>query len=161
MLYYFNENIVNTEAPAIVHGCNCQGKMASGVAKDIRANFPEAYEEYMKLVYSRKLGQPIFAHSKGKLIGNLLTQEFYGYDGEVYANRNAIRIALDTFCFYYRSVDLCRGIDNKMRPIASVKIGCGLGGLSWENDVKKIFEEISNYHEIDFYIYDSNKENFK
>jgi len=28
----------------IVHGCNCQNTMGSGIAKEIRARYPEAYE---------------------------------------------------------------------------------------------------------------------
>jgi O-acetyl-ADP-ribose deacetylase (regulator of RNase III) len=30
----------------IVHGCNCQGVMNSGIARQIRINFPNAYEQY-------------------------------------------------------------------------------------------------------------------
>lgn len=154
MLYYFNENIVNTEAPAIIHGCNLQAKMNSGVAKAIREHFPEAYTEYMDKIYTYNLGQIIVADSKGKLIGNLLTQDNYGYDGKKYANKTAIKIAVDTFCFYYRSRYVSMGIDG-YRPIATPKIGCGRGGLSWEGDrIRDIFEEISNYHKIDFYVYD-------
>ena len=33
-------------AQALAHGCNCQGSMAAGIAKTIRARYPEMYEEY-------------------------------------------------------------------------------------------------------------------
>ena len=38
-----------TEAPevVIVHGCNTQGAMGSGVAKAIRRKYPWAYEAYI------------------------------------------------------------------------------------------------------------------
>jgi O-acetyl-ADP-ribose deacetylase (regulator of RNase III) len=131
--------------------------MGSGVALAIREAFPEAYEDYRNRYYYSKLGQPIITHTKDKIIGNLITQDRYGYDGEVYASEHAISLALDTFCFYYKSYNKI-GIDGRIVPIASPKIGTGRGGLDWETKVKPIYENISNYHDIDFYIYEIDDE---
>lgn len=155
-LFFFKENLISTPCKAIIHGCNRKGKMNSGVAKAIRENFPEAYNDYMKWVYKSTLGGIIISQSNDKLIGNLITQENYGYDGEPYASPIAIQDALDSFCYYWRGANL-KTLDG-YPPIASPKIGCGLGGLSWDNDVKEIFEWASKKHDIDFYIYDMNGE---
>jgi O-acetyl-ADP-ribose deacetylase (regulator of RNase III) len=42
------------DAQAIAHGCNCQGSMGAGVAKTIRARYPEMDAEYR----SRCKGEP-------------------------------------------------------------------------------------------------------
>jgi O-acetyl-ADP-ribose deacetylase (regulator of RNase III) len=156
MIYYFEGNLTDAPNASIVHGCNMQGKMASGAAKDVREKFPEAYDAYMRDVFRSKLGDVIYAESHGKLIGNMLTQVTYGYDGARYANVDAIRIALDSFCFQHRRKSLCIFNDD-VPPIAMPKVGCGLGGLNWEQDVEPIVREISAYHRIDFHVYDNAK----
>lgn len=162
MIYYQNEDIRKTNCTAIIHGCNAQGKMASGVAKAIRDKWPEAYESYMSWGYysGYRLGDVIFTKTDdGKTIGNLITQENYGYDGKTYANEDAIRIALQNFVLHWKSINEEKCLIG-YPPIASSKIGCGLGGLKWE-DVSKIYEEISKEHNIDFVIYDNNRETVK
>ncbi len=42
---YVNGDLFATDIKTIVHGCNAQGVMGSGVAKSIRENFPKAYDE--------------------------------------------------------------------------------------------------------------------
>lgn len=48
MLNYAKGNLVNmAEAglfDVIVHGCNCQNTMGSGIAKEIRERYPQAYD---------------------------------------------------------------------------------------------------------------------
>ncbi len=36
------------DAQAFAHGCNCQGSMGAGIAKNFRARYPEMYEEYRR-----------------------------------------------------------------------------------------------------------------
>jgi len=36
----------------IVHGCNCQNTMGSGIAKEIRARYPQAYEADSAMIYT-------------------------------------------------------------------------------------------------------------
>lgn len=155
MLYYSTDNLTSTECSAIIHGCNCAGKMGSGVALAIRNKFPDAYEAYMN-TREYHLGFIILAESNGKTIGNLLTQESYGYDGKRYAHPIAITNALHEFCLYWIKKNNYNLLG--LPPIASPKIGCGLGGLSWSEDVEPIFSGISELYGIDFWIYDNNIE---
>ena len=66
----------------IVHGCNCQGKLCSGFAAQIRKRFPIAYLEYSQLYkeYGLTLGEYIVVYSNGYCIFNAFTQEYYGRD---------------------------------------------------------------------------------
>lgn len=139
-----------------------QGKMNSGVAKAIREEFPYAwqrYDEFMKNYNMKdiiKLGHVIIAGSfEIKLIGNLMTQEFYGRDGKRYASLEAIEKSLDLFTdTAINKWELGFHEDIGDRAIAIPKIGCGLGGLTWE-EVCPIVEKISEKYSIDFVVYDN------
>lgn len=149
----------------ILHGCNMQGKMNSGVAKALRDRFPGIYDDYIRELPSKKLGDAIqsFAYLKKgisgppKFIANLLTQEFYGYDGSAFADLNAIKTSIEWVVDdHTRSVALMAPHDEvqQLLQIATPKIGCGRGGLSWESDVRPIYEDIESRYNIEFIVYD-------
>ena len=84
-------NLLAVTAGILVHGCNAQGVMRSGVAKDLRAKYPGAFDAYKRkydqsglkvgdVVYyepPRTLGAPQF------VIANAITQKYYGRDPDV------------------------------------------------------------------------------
>ena len=111
----------------IVHGCNCFHAMNSGVAKAIRAEFPEVYETDVQLTKKGDRGKlgtinatPIVRGDVSFYVVNAYTQYDYGYDGSQRVNYEALRKAF--FC-----VAAFKG-----KRIAYPKIGCGLAGGSWE-----------------------------
>jgi O-acetyl-ADP-ribose deacetylase (regulator of RNase III) len=116
----FNETL-STKC-VIIHGCNAQGVMGSGVAKIVKDLFPLAYIVY-KQAYKRhglKLGNVVFweNHGNSPSIANAITQEFYGRDGKLYLSYDALVVAL-------------QGIKDKVgteTPIHMPLIGGGLGG---------------------------------
>ncbi len=139
----------------IIHGCNAKGVMGSGVAKALRARFPDIFDSYVSaLLGGYTLGDPVIVHTKTKIIGNLITQEAYGYDNKQYASVDAIRTALYEFVYIIKYQYQIEPIP----AIASPKIGCGRGGLSWENEVKKIYEELEQMENVEFVIYEMKDE---
>jgi O-acetyl-ADP-ribose deacetylase (regulator of RNase III) len=126
---YVKGDLLQTELDYIVHGCNAQGVMVSGVAKLIREKHPAAYREYRR-VYETEgglvLGEVIWAESNGKWIGNAITQEFYGTDRR-HADYDAITRAM------WEINKFCPG------PVAMPKIGAGLAGGDW-NVIEAIIE---------------------
>lgn len=67
----------------IVHGCNAQGVMGSGVAKIVREMYPEAYKAYSQKYCDSglRLGEIIpVPVAENLVIHNAITQEFYGTD---------------------------------------------------------------------------------
>lgn len=57
MIYYRTGDVLtNPDSNIIMHGCNCQGVMGSGIAKQIKLLFPEAYEHYRKIYLKNGLG---------------------------------------------------------------------------------------------------------
>ena len=64
----------------IVHGANCQGKMAKGFASEIRRRFPLAYLEYAQLHRESGLvlGEYLSVYCDKYCIFHAFTQEHYG-----------------------------------------------------------------------------------
>lgn len=153
-----NKNIIFAEEDIIAHGCNCQGKMGSGVAKAIRARFPSAYTQYVDLCSSKKpkellgIAQIILADSVNKkFVANCFTQEYYGYDLKRYASQEAIEKSLTEVAEFANKYNY---------SVALPPIGCGLGGLSWDT-IGPIVEKIFTSKRVKFTVYDYKTENWR
>ena len=123
---YINGDLFSTTCKTILHGCNAQGVMGSGVAKGIRENYPKAYRVY-KEKHSRdglKLGDCIKVLDANKLIVNGITQQYYGRDGSKYVSYDAV----DEVMRDVNSMHHIYGI----KEIAMPQIGAGLGGGNWK-----------------------------
>lgn len=119
----------------IAHGCNCQCKMESGIAKTIKDKWAEVYEVDCKTELGdvKKLGnftKTLVNLDCGKqgLIYNLYTQFQYGSDGKLYLNYPALELSIQKMIW----------LENKNK-IGLPKIGCGLAGGNWD-----IVKEIIN-----------------
>lgn len=128
-------NIVKATEDIIVQGCNMQGVMGSGVAKAIRSEWPEVFTEYRRRYetpHGLDLGEVIwYTTPKGKLIGNAISQKYYGRDGSKYVSYDAIDTIFQLINHYAKT--------NNVPAIAIPAIGAGLGGGDW-NIIKTIIE---------------------
>lgn len=120
-----------TATGTIVHGCNAQGVMNSGVAKVIREKWPGAYAVYREMyevdpVNIRPGTLSIYTVSDDLVVINAVTQGRYGYHGEKYTLYDAV----DTcFASIAKLHDELPGPD--LKSINFPLIGCGLGGGHW------------------------------
>jgi O-acetyl-ADP-ribose deacetylase (regulator of RNase III) len=131
-IVYVKGNLLTTDIKHILHGCNCQGVMGSGVAKAIRAKYPKAYEDYKDTYIGSglELGTMIFsAQADGKVIINAMSQDRYGKTGGPFVSYEALTKIFD---------DLN---DFDLGEVAMPMIGAGLGGGEW-----KAIESIINSH---------------
>lgn len=147
-----SESIETTTTGLIVHGVNCLHSMQSGVAAILRAKWPIIYEKYMGMPKGKEmLGKThIICITHDLYIANCYTQVNYGYDGIQYACKDAIKQCL-TSCYEFAKW--------QNMELNSVKIGCGLGGLSWEDEVHPIFISLNSEYNVPTYIYYVDKEN--
>lgn len=135
-MIYLTQDITAVTGPAIIlHGVNCQGVMGAGVAKAISDKWPKVRERYLR--FPAKLGAiNIIKVEPDIVVINCYTQEFYGNDGAKYASPDAIyECLLKVITISY--LTLRKGPPPK---IYAPKIGCGLGGLNWETEVKGVFQ---------------------
>lgn len=148
MIDIINADILTTDRGLVVHGTNCSGGFGSGIAGQIRKRFPIVYEQFKMLKPSPTLlGQLQVVHIDGDFyIGNLFSQIDFGNDGKRYASVDGIYKGLNTafkWCLLYNL------------PLHSPKIGCGLGGLDWHDDVQPIYIELINkYPSVNLKVYE-------
>lgn len=127
----------------IVHGCNCQGVMGSGVALAIKNKYPIAYLEYKRFcnAYGTNPSDLLGRINSVKVSENLkvlnaFTQERYGRDGTLYASYQAIDEV-----FHKLSCNIAQEV-----PIHMPKIGCGLGGAKWDTIYSMLKHSLANHN---------------
>lgn len=144
MLYQQNKDITTVTQGVVAHGVNCQGRMNSGVAKAIRTVWPRAFQTYDEMSDDRMtLGTVQLVRVEDELdihVANCFTQEFYGNDGKQYASVEAIETCLDKVCMWTNTHNMY----NDYCPVYMPQIGCGLGGLSWEQDIEPIVQWLAD-----------------
>jgi len=136
-------DLFSVKADGYAHGCNCKGVMGAGIAVEFRKRYPEMFKEYKKRCEdgSFNLGSCFFWDApSGETIYNLATQPYPG----AYASLEVIKTALQTMlngAIYTKPLG---------HRIAMPRIGCGYGGLSWE-EVKPLIEHVvsgQNYIDV-------------
>ena len=137
-------NVFDTDAKYICHQVNCKGKMASGVAKEVRERYPDVYQEYMNIwKWSVEFNSSLLGHAQfikvepNRIIVNCFAQYNYGYDGGQYTNIEALKLALSTVAAIAKQ-------DNS-KVAMPYKIGCVRGGADWsvvEPMIEEIFKDV-------------------
>jgi O-acetyl-ADP-ribose deacetylase (regulator of RNase III) len=122
-------------AQAIAHGCNCEGSMGAGVAKVVKARYPEMFAEYRRMCKAEPRefnpGDAWLWRARDQPhVFNLGTQE-RGWHGR--ATYEAIEESLRAM---RRIAD-----EEGLSRIAMPRIGAGYGGLSWKK-VRAIIEQV-------------------
>lgn len=145
---YITKDITTLTSGVIAHGVNCQGKMGSGVAKALREKWPVIFETYSLLPTGKiMLGKSNLVRVGDRdelFVVNCYTQLFYGYGGGKYADAKAVLTSLSDAFMWADYYDL---------PLYMPKIGAGLGGLDWEDDVEPIVEELDTlWSRVDTYV---------
>jgi O-acetyl-ADP-ribose deacetylase (regulator of RNase III) len=118
------------EVDVILHVVNCQKTWGAGLAKNLKKEFPEAFESYMKCCSSVKvpvdlLGSvdfPLGNTLKPHGVVSLFAQERYGRDRR-HLDYGALALSLSRLQGLLRSGDKV-GVPHLM--------GCGLAGGNWE-----------------------------
>lgn len=144
---YIKGDLFATDIKTIVHGCNAQGVMGSGVAKIIHEKYPKAYNRY-RSEYERRgnlvlgdiiavpVGDRINDFDNYRVIINAITQNFYGRDGSRFVSYDAVAECMAKIDRMYSVYGISE--------VAMPKIGAGLGGGDW-NVIESIIEsELKN-----------------
>lgn len=124
-------NLLDVTEGHIVHGCNAQGVMGSGVALAVKKKYPEAYIDYRKhyetptgLILGKAYPFPV---SDELTLWNAITQQEFG------THKRQVNYDAVVTCF-----EQIQEVINKdwhsdiLNHIHIPKIGAGLGGGNWD-----------------------------
>ena len=119
----------------IIHGCNAQGVMGSGFAKQLKGVFPENFKGYKEFCEdtSPSPGAVFVDEEKGVTICNAITQKSFGRDGKLYVSYDGLDSCFDDIGEFFRML----GDSNDV--IGYPMIGAGLGCGDW-NIIKEIID---------------------
>ena len=119
----------------IIHGCNCFNTMGAGIAKTIKNNWPQVYEEDCKTLKGdkNKLGTYTAVNVGNLIIINAYTQYTYGTKQDYEMNYKAIQ-----------SVFKKIKSDFTGKKFGFPKIGAGLAGGDWNIISDIINHELNN-----------------
>ncbi len=137
-------NALDVTYGIIVHGCNCQGVMGSGIAREVKNRFPMAFHEYDKVHRTRglKLGEICFAEvAPNKFIINANTQDSYG-GGKRFVSYDAIADSFTEVLRFAQTIEKHREVK---LDIIFPAIGAGLGGGDW-NIISAIIDVVIPDH---------------
>ena len=150
MVKFENGNLLDAPVDYICHQVNCQGRMGSGIAGQIRERWPKVYSNYMERYYlyadchseQHLLGEISIVDVKDKRVINMFGQLHYGYDGDRYTSYDAF-----WSCLMKIKSDVPKG----SKIGFPYGIGCGLGGANFE--VISTMIDVVLGDDYDVYIY--------
>jgi len=142
---YCKGDILTVSKGIVLHGCNSLGFMGKGLAKQVKLKYPQVFQDYSKYCYSARCHPDCLAYSDpGELIlGKIIitpinsrlifvsgiTQLTIGNNPNIrYADLSAIQKVFSQV----NTIAVNLGLEVHMP-----KIGCGLGGLDW-NEVSAL-----------------------
>lgn len=141
MITYKKGDLFTTPDTYIVHGCNAEGVMGSGVAKIVKEKYPQAFQDYYEYCQLRDSNYLLgfikpSTQPDGKVIINAITQLGYGHRGGRFVSYDAVDDCMLAVQGFLK-------ITQQPTPsnISMPKIGAGLGGGNWD-----IIEQIIKSH---------------
>ncbi|MDM5370440.1 macro domain-containing protein [Bacillus bombysepticus] len=155
MIQIVEGNLLDATEDIIAHQVNCQGVMGSGLAKQIRVKYPQAYDEYFlfcnTIPLSERLGcyQIIwiedFEAKRFNIVANLFGQFNYGRQNILYTDYEALEYCLSELKEYAKEDGLSIAIP--------YNLGCGLANGDWDNVVYPMIQEIFKDYGVTIYKY--------
>ncbi len=136
-------DIFESKADVLVNTVNCVGVMGKGIALQFKKRFPDMMKDYKKRCDAGlvKLGEPyLYQNMFGKSILNFPTKNHW----RAVSRLHDVIDGLNYFIENYQSWNI--------RSIAFPPLGCGNGGLEWE-DVGRVMYQMLSHLDIDIEIY--------
>lgn len=142
MIQYLNGDLFASPARVIVNTVNTDGVMGKGIALEFKKRYTEMFELYKKACDSQslKIGKLLLWYGVDHWVLSFPTKEHWRGNSKI----EYIEKGLETFKNKYRYYNIS--------SIAFPKLGCGNGGLDWE-DVKPVMEKHLKDLPIDVYVY--------
>ena len=146
MLKFHRTSLMVSRSQTLVNTVNTVGVMGKGLAADFKAQCPEMFDEYRRLCSHEKIhpGKSFLWKGKGKWVLNFATKKHWRQPSKIEYLEDGLREFREKY------------EDWGIREVAFPRLGCGNGGLSWD-DVKPVMLEYLVDLPIAVYIHDFEK----
>lgn len=143
MIIYVKMNIFESPAQVLVNTVNTVGVMGKGIAKQYKQLYPEMFKEYQRYCEKQLLdiGKLWIYKTPNKWILNFPTKKHWRNKSEIEYIEKGLQKFVDTYK------------EKGIRSISFPPLGCGNGGLDWDNEVKPIMEKYLKSLDIDIFIH--------
>lgn len=146
MIKLIEGDLLDAKEDIIAHQSNTRGVWGAGLARELRAEYPDAYKWYKRVCEEygdNLLGTCWVIDDGNKYIANLFGQTGYGRDKNiVYTSYHALETAL-------RSLNV-RSDQDELSVALPWGLGCGLANGDW-NIVYKIIDRVFEETEVTLY----------
>ena len=130
MIEYTTGNLFESDAECLVNTVNCEGYMGKGIAYQFKLRYPKNNKDYVRACKNGEFGIGKIRSYKedGKIIVNFPTKNKWREKAQMYYVEGGLQLLADLI------------IENEISSVAIPPLGCGNGGLNW-NDVKRVIDE--------------------
>lgn len=134
-------DLFDSDADAVGHGTNTHGAMGAGIAVLFRRKYPEMYKLYHSLCKNQmnELAGTTYLYStdegKFRYVANIFSQTAPGPTARTELLVSGLKDAFEK---------LEADPELKNPTLAIPLIGCGIGGLDWDDDVYPALKELVN-----------------
>ena len=142
MIEYISGDILDSKAQVIVNPVNTVGVMGKGLALAFKQRYPKMFEIYKQPCNNHHLviGKLMLYHAPDRWILLFPTKENWRDSSKIEYLEAGLQKFVDSYA------------EKGIISIAFPKLGCGNGGLSWD-EVKPVMEKYLGQLPIQVYIY--------
>jgi O-acetyl-ADP-ribose deacetylase (regulator of RNase III) len=144
MVTFVKGNIFNSSAQVITNTVNCVGVMGKGIALEFKTRYPEMFLDYKKKCEKREVkpGIPYIWEDEKTQILNFPTKRHWQNQSLIEDIEKGLKYLAENY--------IQLGIDSLALP----PLGCGNGGLEW-NQVKPLIEKyLAPIPDFEVYVYE-------
>jgi len=151
MITYVRTNIFESNAQVLVNTVNTVGVMGKGLAKEFKRLYPEMFKTYQKFCEEGILtvGKLQVYKTPNKWILNFPTKANWRSPSKL----EYIEQGLQKFVDNYERLGV--------KSVAFPMLGCGNGGLSWEDEVKPLMQKYLSDLPIEIFIHIAKQDAYK
>lgn len=147
MIYIIKDDLLESKAHALVNPVNTVGVMGKGLALEFKKQYPKNYSWYKELCDDKSIfvGKVYGFYENNKLIINFPTKEHWKNPSKLEWIEKGL---LDLKDFILKC---------NVKSIAIPALGCGNGGLDWNEILPRITDTFKDLEEVLIFVYEPNK----
>jgi O-acetyl-ADP-ribose deacetylase (regulator of RNase III) len=144
MITFRTGDIFKSNAQVITNTVNCVGVMGKGLALSFKERFPELFNDYVIRCekHEVKPGKPYLWENDETQVLNFPTKRHWKENSKLEDVEEGLKFLAENY------------IKMGINSVALPPLGCGLGGLNW-NDVKNLINKhLGQIDDLDVYVYE-------